>query len=767
MSGKKTILAVDDNSINLVMLKAILSRDFVVITLEDGNLTVDEVISKKPDLVLLDVMLPGKNGFDICKSLKAEEKTSDIPVVFVTGCNDPQSIVKGFLSGCADYICKPFSSEEFLMRVKTQLERFVKQNDIKNLSEKISQENKELRKQVEVLNLMKDNMPDAQVICTLDGKIVSWSKSCKDVFLCQESLKDVCFWDIADLEKDKDVMKNYFLSLNSQHGGVLKYIIHREEKDKILVLESLGKVVDLSNGSFVVVNTKNITGQANTRADERKQLEFQKRLRLVIQNANSLHSFTASCVYLTQELSRLTNAGEIVLLLGRKDNQTEFFYHNNTFEECKRGKLQPSDRNYEKFVEFLKKQTSSVVCNIQEDNIPDIFSSRNRRYVLFPIVLDNVLVGLFYLGKNSQEGITPENIYAVATIATLVKNNISKKNYEKTIFRQEKEILNFFKYSANGMITVSSSGNLLRYNRRFLELFNIQTNSDLTGKPLNKVLKGNVLKQVLSLIDKVGKPPLFETISIVSSKGNGVKTYIEATASKISFAKDLSCSIIFTDVTGLKNMDSAVLTATTAAEEKERIRLARELHDGLGAQLSSVNIYINLILSGGVETSEVFRTLKLAKDILSQAIDSVKEIADNLHPVILTRFGLVATINNIIEGLENSRLIKFGFTHSQFTELEDKNLELSIFRIINELINNTMKHSKAKNIAISLISGDDNLIVEYADDGIGFEKKRVNLESNGRGLQNIAARVKAVDGKCVFRTFPGKGFKVFIEIPII
>jgi len=59
------------------------------------------------------------------------------------------------------------------------------------------------------------------------------------------------------------------------------------------------------------------------------------------------------------------------------------------------------------------------------------------------------------------------------------------------------------------------------------------------------------------------------------------------------------------------------------------------------------------------------------------------------------------------------------------------------------------------------------LIVEYADDGIGFEKKRVNLESNGRGLQNIAARVKAVDGKCVFRTFPGKGFKVFIEIPII
>jgi len=381
-----------------------------------------------------------------------------------------------------------------------------------------------------------------------------------------------------------------------------------------------------------------------------------------------------------------------------------------------------------------------------------------------------MIAGVFYVCKNSVSGITQENVYAVATVAGLVKNNINKKIYEKKIIRQEKEISNLFKYNANGIISVDQDFILQRYNRRFLELFDIPGSADFTGRRLDTVLKGEVLKDVVRLIDKVGKPPLFETAPLVQLKEDGSKMYIEATASKISVSNDTICSLVFTDVTGLRNIDNAVLTATTLAEEKERTRLAQELHDGLGAQLSSINIYINLILSGGVETSEIFRTLKLTKDILGEAISGVKEIADNLHPVILTRFGLVATINNIIEGLENSRLIKFGFTHSEYVPLEDKNLELNVYRIINELINNTMKHSKAKNTAISLVSEKDSLVLEYADDGVGFDSSVVSYSGDsksGHGLQNIKARVKAVDGKFFFRSSPGRGFQVLIRIPVL
>jgi signal transduction histidine kinase len=175
-----------------------------------------------------------------------------------------------------------------------------------------------------------------------------------------------------------------------------------------------------------------------------------------------------------------------------------------------------------------------------------------------------------------------------------------------------------------------------------------------------------------------------------------------------------------------------------------------------------------LILSGGVGSDEIFRTLKLTKGIVGQAIESVKEIADNLHPVILSRFGLVATINNIIEGLEDSRLIRFGFSHCDFHPLKDRNLELTVYRIINELINNTMKHARAKNVAISLLSEENHLILEYVDDGIGFDFGELpKTTGGGRGIENIIGRVKAVNGKYSFKTKPKKGLIVWIEIPIL
>lgn len=771
MNGKKTILAVDDSTVNLLMLSATLGGEYSVITVQDGAEAVALSERNIPDLILLDVMLPGKDGFDICGELKKNPLTKDIPVIFITAKNDSDSIVKGLSTGACDYVCKPFSSGELLNRVRIQLA--VSERN-RAMEKKIVQEEKrvrELEEKLDFLQLVKDNMQVSEIVCDSSGRIVSASKSSRSVFSFEGStLEGLCFWEIVEREEDKTLLKSFFSELFEVGHGVLRYVLPAGLYGGRFVLESSGRIICGRNKErFAVISTEDITDSVSMQADVRKNLEFQKRLRLVSQKVGSLHGLTASCVFLTDSLMELTEASEIILLLGRKDSQTQFFYHNSGLKTCKIGKLPPSENDYTGFAEVLKKNSGSVICNIQSPYIPETLSSRNRRYVLYPLIIGKMLAGVFYLGKNSSGGITQENVYAVATVANLVRNCITQKMYEKRIVSQEKIISNFFKYSANGIITVSGDMRLLRYNRRFLELFDIEENSDLTGRPLETVLGGGVFKEITRLVGKVGKPPLFETATVTGLREDGTKMYIEATASKISTPNGMICSLVFTDVTGLKNIDSAVMTATTLAEEKERTRLAQELHDGLGAQLSSINIYINLILSGGISTSEIFSTLKLTKDILVEAIAGVKAIADNLHPVILGRFGLVATVNNIIEGLENSHLIKFGFTHSKYVPLEDKNLELSVYRIINELINNTMKHSHAKNTAISLSNEDGKLVLEYADDGRGFCAGVAGYSKDtksGRGLQNIAARVKASDGKFSFKTAPGKGFKVFIEIPV-
>ncbi len=770
MERQQTILAVDDSSLNLVMLSAMLGNEYRVVTAQDGVQAVIAAVNEKPDLILLDIMLPGKDGFEICTQLKKNSKTRDIPVMFITARADSQSIVKGLSIGACDYVCKPFASDELLNRIKIQLEAASRQKILAGRLQEAEKRAEILDRKYSVLQMMKDNMPCAEMICERNGKIVSASPSCNKVFCYQGEIDGLDFWDIAETEKDRDVLKDFFDGVLEKGQSVLRYVLNRKKGGRKLVLESKGKLLDKTSSGLVVINTENITGALSSQVDVRKNLEFQKDLRLISQTAGGIQGFTSACIYLVNSLMKLTSASEIILLLGRKDKKTEFFYHNSRLKTCKKGQLPPTENDYSGFVRLLKENSGSVICNIQDPYIPKVISSRGQRYILYPIVIGEMLAGVFYVCKNSVSGITQENVYAVATVAGLVKNNINKKIYEKKIIRQEKEISNLFKYNANGIISVDQDFILQRYNRRFLELFDIPGSADFTGRRLDTVLKGQVLKDVVRLIDKVGKPPLFETAPLVQLKEDGSKMYIEATASKITVAGDTICSLVFADVTGLRNIDNAVLTATTLAEEKERTRLAQELHDGLGAQLSSINIYINLILSGGVETSEIFRTLKLTKDILGEAISGVKEIADNLHPVILTRFGLVATINNIIEGLENSRLIKFGFTHSEYVPLEDKNLELNVYRIINELINNTMKHSKAKNTAISLVSEKDSLVLEYADDGVGFDSSVVSYSGDsksGHGLQNIKARVKAVDGKFFFRSSPGRGFQVLIRIPVL
>lgn len=769
MKEKCTILAVDSNSVNLVILEAMLSQNYTYITASDGAEAVNKALQHIPDLILMEVNLPGKDGYTICKELKQNKNTENIPVIFVSELNDSTSIEQGLKAGANDYVCKPFSRDELLARISKQIEIAQKNNNLIN-ELKISKEaQQKLESENKTLKVMSDYLINAMILTDPDGNVIYASKSSKNIFDLDFELIGRNLTEIAENQKDKDTVREAINNIKKEGDYNQRFILHKSRYGKILVLETFGKVLkdDDGNIKMLVINTRNITRVAKSEARVRKNLEFQKNLRLISQNANTVHSFMANCTYLVNSLMELIKADEIILLIGRKDKWTEFFYHNGSEEGCRRGTMPPSDQKYPNFIKTLKENKNSIICNIQDPMIPEVIASRSPRYMVYPIIIENMLIGTIYVSRTNYGGITQESVYAIATIANLVRNNVRKKFYEKRIIQQEKEISSLFKYSANGIISINQNLEVERYNKRFLELFNITKNDDLTGVKLDTIIKGEPLKGIIKLVEKVGKPPLFETATISKTKSDGTKMFVEATASKMTIGDDVISLLIFTDITTLKNMDSAILSASNAAEEKERTRLAQELHDGLGALLSSINIYINLIISGGTEYEESFRTLKLTKELVGQAISSVKEIANNLHPVILSRFGLVATIKNIIEGLENSRLIKFGFSHSLYKPTNDKALELSVYRIINELINNTMKHAKAKNVAISLATENNHLLLEYADDGVGFDMKKLpkSKDGTGRGLSNIIGRVKAVNGKCSFKTKPHKGLNVLIEIP--
>lgn len=136
-----SILIVDDVTKNIQLLGKILDHQgYRVIAVTKGDQVLKTAKKHSPDLILLDIMMPEKSGFEVCEELKADEQLSEIPVIFLTARSDEEDILKGFKQGGADYITKPFNSEELLARVATHL-------DLKRARDQIIRQREELFQQ--------------------------------------------------------------------------------------------------------------------------------------------------------------------------------------------------------------------------------------------------------------------------------------------------------------------------------------------------------------------------------------------------------------------------------------------------------------------------------------------------------------------------------------------------------------------------------------------------------------------------------------------
>lgn len=134
IKGKPLILIVDDNLQNLQYLgNLMVENGYEPAVAKNGAQALDFLQQEKPELILLDIMMPGIDGFEVCKKLKSENSTKNIPVIFLTAKTETEDLVKGFTVGAVDYVTKPFNSAELLARIKTHLELKWAREEIKTL----------------------------------------------------------------------------------------------------------------------------------------------------------------------------------------------------------------------------------------------------------------------------------------------------------------------------------------------------------------------------------------------------------------------------------------------------------------------------------------------------------------------------------------------------------------------------------------------------------------------------------------------------------
>ena len=767
-SLRETILAVDDNPLNIKMLYEMLNGEYNFISANDGDSAIQKATEHHPDLILLDVMMPGKDGFETCRIIKDNDATSDIPIIFLTARSDKESIIEGLKAGAVDYISKPFRREELECRIKNHINLVKSQNNLRTELYRRNLAQKQLSEKTRLLSLVTDNITDAVFVTSFDGTIVLASAAVKKIFgLDSTTLIGEKIWDIAKFPDECDLIRQYFQSIVNGGNPIGRFVFHNNDMS-IAIIESHASVINYSEKEpkLIVFDANDITASVKSVSRFKRNMRLQNNLRIITTEVAHITKIRKCMAYLTESLFKITQFNELVLLLGRSDKKTEYYYINSNSEHCRYGLISSTTKDYSQIIQLFKTEDTELISNIQSAQIPSELAKRNHRFIIYPIKMGNQVVGAFYIGKNDRMTIQQDTIYSIIAVSGLVINLINKNSFEQRIRSREQELRQLFESSANAIIVIDNKLTIKRHNSRFTEMFDLKKGYYSQHK-LNTLLNGDTLKNIEDIINRTQGNDQYEVAEIPYTTQDGSKRFYETACSRTDVGSSTLWMLIITDITKLKDIDRAIFSTITTTEERERTRMAMELHDGIGALLSSINIYINLILSGEMEKTEMLSTLSLTKSLVDEAIQSAKEIANNLHPVILTRFGLVATITSFIEQIEAAGIIKVNFSHANFRKIDNKNLELTLYRIIHELINNTLKYAKAHNISLSLTSNPTTIRLEYADDGIGINTDDVKQKKSGMGMSNIEGRIKALNGTCDFQTKPQNGFRVFIEIPYI
>jgi len=203
----------------------------------------------------------------------------------------------------------------------------------------------------------------------------------------------------------------------------------------------------------------------------------------------------------------------------------------------------------------------------------------------------------------------------------------------------------------------------------------------------------------------------------------------------------------------------------TAAQEEERQRIARELHDGLSPTLASLNI--RLVTAGRLLEKDGHPVAGEIKELASQvqiSLQDIRRLIEDLRPVALDELGLVPALREHLAHCEREHGLALELA-AEVPERLPASVETALFRIVQEAVNNVLRHAQAQHVRVVLTRGDDHIRLDVADDGQGFDAQ---LPRSGRhiGLWSMRERVEQLGGQFELRSAPGQGTTVTAVLPL-
>ena len=208
-----------------------------------------------------------------------------------------------------------------------------------------------------------------------------------------------------------------------------------------------------------------------------------------------------------------------------------------------------------------------------------------------------------------------------------------------------------------------------------------------------------------------------------------------------------------------------LLQATVESVEAERKRISKDLHDGIGQQLTGLKMALQQLSDKWKKQApEASNSLKVITKNLTQVSNEVRSISHQMMPATLRELGLKAALQDMLQKSFNQSNINYEFETHNANKRFPENIEIGLYRIAQELVNNILKHSNAKHVNIELFTTKSHLILIIEDDGNGFNPK--STKEIGNGINNINSRAKSVNGNVSFEKRQESGVAATIRVPL-
>jgi PAS domain S-box-containing protein len=735
MQKKIKLLIIEDDLTQSFLISESLDEElYDILRIQDGSEALDLLLSGSiyPDLILLDYHLPNLDGLGIMNKLKENDKHYNI--IFLTADYSIETAIKSINAGALEFIPKDGRFVQNIQAIVNKAYQTVIDRAERNKFELALKESEDRFKIV--MEASKDG------IFEWNSSDSSFHISPNNAYMLQYSLEEypATYQGFMDLihPDDRNLLMQKFMEHHHDKTSHYEAEIRMKARDgtyKWVLERGIIAQLDKNGDPVRVIGTQSdISGR---KAAEEKLIEANTRLTTLIGNLPGIVYRCKNMSFCNKEFL----GGKVMEITGFSESEfnSEF---NGSFVNI----IHPDDKN------------------LVQEQVKIALQNKTDFELYYRIIIKNKDIRWIWdHGKTilDKEG----NIIAIeGYLADITDMRLNEEALK--LSEEEKNII--LDNSFQAFILAEPDGKVIAFNKTANHRVILTTGKSVKkGINLFDCFPGEEKEQITVYFNKVigGEP--FSWEQSYSLRGElswyeNVMVPIFISPGKIKFVCYTS-----SDITERKNFEKRIMNAIIETEERERKRVSEDLHDELGSLLSTIKIYINTLYREDVPHERRGQLIDLTNLLINQAIDSSKEIANNLSPNIILRFGLISAIQSMCEKIQSTSGLNVYFDSSSYCHFLKADEEISVYRIISELVNNTLKHAEAKNIHITFKSSDPQLNIDYSDDGKGFDfEKTISENVKGLGLQNIASRIGSLGGTYKIENTENKGFAILIELLI-